>query len=187
VEGLTLDWFGVASISTIVSGVVFIIVSMIRAKQNKELRDLLHEEVKEGPLRSSLSIIFHLYNEMIEGLIQFIAEAIHAFVSLITGLLTLNFLPPMKVKKTTSARQEYPPRVAKLFMRFVIKPADQEIILGDMQEIFHTIGNENNYFIAKIWYVWQAIWSVGAVIVRKLIRLGVWAFLADTVKKIIGG
>jgi hypothetical protein len=78
-----------------------------------------------------------------------------------------------------------PIQKAELFLRFVLKPADQEAILGDMEEIATKIAKAHGDQAAKRWYIWQVsrtIWSIGW---SRLTKWGIFVVIGDAIRRII--
>lgn len=182
-EGINWDEALVALVGLV--GALIIGTSLGRLKdETYQAHKLLNEQHKRHWLVDIIMGAIRFFTEFVEALILAMAELVGSIVAVISTMVSGRMWTVTKQSKQIEVKQ--PPRFAKLFMRFFVKSVDQEIILGDMQEIFHKVGNENGYVIAKLWYIWHTSWTICSVVIGKLVKLGVWAFLADTVKKMIG-
>jgi hypothetical protein len=95
------------------------------------------------------------------------------------------FRPKKKPVMSRSLTVQLPPRKAELLLRFVMKPRDQEVMLGDMQEIFLHMLHEYGPKTARRWYIWQTTRSVWAVVAARIAKWGVLTALGETIRRII--
>ena len=90
-----------------------------------------------------------------------------------------------RVHKKQAPTNSKPPKKAQRLLRFALKPADQEAILGDMEEIFNIMVKEDGISIASRWYIWQALRTSFAQLLNKLIKWGFVSYVADMLRKFI--
>lgn len=128
-------------------------------------------------------------DELAKGIFAFSQALVEATVSLSQQLaetpvhiLTHVFTRKKKPVATVSCN---PPKKMQLMLRFALKPKDQEAILGDMEELFHRVVKNHGHRTGRVWYVWQALRTVSAQLVAKLMRWGVVAYISDTIRRIV--
>jgi hypothetical protein len=165
----------------------------------KELR-LLFIELRmkhiEAQLRKLLSpneptSLWSIFTQFFTAFVEVTKEMIYATVSIVEsllGLLSFGRIHRMRKFKVVKRKTKHlPPSSAQLLMRFAIKPSDQEVIFGDMNEIFNIMVKQNGPGWARAWYVWHAIRSSTAQLVAKLWKWGVFAYIAEFIRKIASG
>jgi hypothetical protein len=134
------------------------------------------KRVQNAYLRSRVRVLYKRFDQLEHGTVQVRSDEIDE---------GLPFVWSRNERKNGRDIYKHPPRKAELILTFALKAADQEVILGDMQERFHQTGKKFGYRHAKRWYLWETARTVSSQIVPKLTKIGVVAYLMDLVRKII--
>lgn len=185
------DLTAILGIATSLVGVLFSIISLRRLSRNKDhylhLKDV-NDEIKTSIASSSSHFARVLLITMKEVLYVsplLINEIVNAMVMIFKTLL--GYTKVLKKNKEFKAIHisNKPPKIGLLLVRFLINPRDQEVLLGDMSEIFRKMIDEQGLLTAKIWYIWQATRSAISYIIQKLLKWGIFAYLVDIIRKIV--
>lgn len=165
-------------------------VSESAQKMKSYYEDVHHAQspfaVMSGAERAIRALVYGV-ESAIATLASFIAGVVTAFVELTSALVSiaLFFSPKPKAPKKAKTVSKTPPLRMQKFLHFALKPSEQEVILGDMEELFHTMGNKFGYTTARRWYIWQMVRTTAAVLFGKAMKWGVFAYLGDMIRRII--
>lgn len=186
----------ILSIASIAAG-TFVLISMLfqLRKSSRRLRDSYFDykgyhspfDIQKASVWERLvtytSDFFEAEVEILSGAITTLANALGS--AAVTLASMLSFEPKHKKAPKPTVISTKPPTGSQLFLRFTLKAKDQEVILGDLEEVFHIVGRQFGYKVARRWYIVQSIRTVFSLIVGKLAKWGVFAYITDMVRKII--
>tara|TARA_B100001250_G_C19596210_1_gene698549 strand:+ start:337 stop:876 length:540 start_codon:yes stop_codon:yes gene_type:complete len=170
-------------ISVISGGVVIIYIRNTLKRRSGDIDvDLLEKATisVSYTVRELATAIRYTISIIVEAMISVIKDLIDIQVNIFEGITNHRW-----EKNCVIEVRHDPPKRMQLLLRFALKPKDQAAILGDMEEIFHSMVVRYGYKTARRWYVWHALRSSVSQLVEKVAKWGVVAYIGETIRRII--